>query len=225
MSDTREGAEAPSGMLCNAIHDGEAFHFSMCNPPFFESLKEAGRNPNTACGGTAAEMVCKGGELAFLKAMVDERHVARRHLLCADDVHSGKGHLRLTLDCSRSLKLRGLVHWFTSMLGKKLTMKEIRKHLHSLKVPVIRSTQFFQVQALGWHDTSSSHPDHLRWHLFLQHKQPSALILGGKRMCPSPAGSGAFHLTDTISVPISLLFCTKGRNVAMGDCVVFLRGP
>jgi 23S rRNA A1618 N6-methylase RlmF len=33
------------------LGSGERFHFCMCNPPFFESLAEANRNPNTACGG------------------------------------------------------------------------------------------------------------------------------------------------------------------------------
>jgi 23S rRNA (adenine1618-N6)-methyltransferase len=44
----------------------------MCNPPFFASLAEAGANPGTACGGTAAEMVCPGGELAFVRRMVQD---------------------------------------------------------------------------------------------------------------------------------------------------------
>lgn len=36
------------------------FAFTMCNPPFFSSLDEASGNPNTACGGTADEMVWPG---------------------------------------------------------------------------------------------------------------------------------------------------------------------
>lgn len=39
---------------------GRRFAFCMCNPPFFESMAEAGRNPSTAFGGTAAEMVYPG---------------------------------------------------------------------------------------------------------------------------------------------------------------------
>ena len=42
----------------------------MCNPPFFTSMEEAGQNPATAFEGTAAEMVCPGGELAFVMQMV-----------------------------------------------------------------------------------------------------------------------------------------------------------
>ena len=59
-----------AGILLPAIHAAETFAFSMCNPPFFGSLAEAGQNPATAFGGTAEEMVCAGGELAFLRRMV-----------------------------------------------------------------------------------------------------------------------------------------------------------
>ncbi len=36
------------------------------------SMQEANLNPNTACGGTPAEMVCPGGELAFIMRMVED---------------------------------------------------------------------------------------------------------------------------------------------------------
>ena len=42
----------------------------MCNPPFFDSLAEAGRNPRTSFGGSHEEMVTPGGELAFVRQMV-----------------------------------------------------------------------------------------------------------------------------------------------------------
>ena len=45
----------------------------MCNPPFFNSMSEACSNPGgSACGGTEAEMVYPGGELAFIMRMVDD---------------------------------------------------------------------------------------------------------------------------------------------------------
>ena len=61
-----------AGVLTPAIQEGEAFTFTMCNPPFFESMEEAGQNPATAFSGTAAEMVCPGGELAFVTRMVTD---------------------------------------------------------------------------------------------------------------------------------------------------------
>lgn len=39
------------GILLPAIHDGETFSFCMCNPPFFGTIQEAGRNPHTAYAG------------------------------------------------------------------------------------------------------------------------------------------------------------------------------
>lgn len=54
------------------MKEGEAFTFSMCNPPFFKSLEEAGQNPSTAYQGTPAEMVCEGGELAFVSQMLTD---------------------------------------------------------------------------------------------------------------------------------------------------------
>lgn len=42
----------------------------MCNPPFFDSMDKAGLNPATSFGGTAAEMVCPGGEDAFVRQMI-----------------------------------------------------------------------------------------------------------------------------------------------------------
>lgn len=59
-------------ILCPVVEAGERFAFSMCNPPFFSSLEEAGRNPATAFQGTAAEMVWPGGELAFVTKMVED---------------------------------------------------------------------------------------------------------------------------------------------------------
>jgi len=113
--------QTPGGMLLGAVGEGETFHFSMCNPPFFDTLADANQNPNTACGGTPAEMVCLGGEEAFVRAMVEE-----------------------------SATLGSQVHWYTSMVGKKSTLKEVRRLLHDRSVPVIRSTQFFQGETSRW---------------------------------------------------------------------------
>jgi len=65
-------SNAPAGVLTPAIQEGEAFTFTMCNPPFFESIEEAGQNPATAFSGTATEMACPGGELAFVTRMVTD---------------------------------------------------------------------------------------------------------------------------------------------------------
>ncbi|CAN1276452.1 U6 small nuclear RNA (adenine-(43)-N(6))-methyltransferase [Linum perenne] len=59
-------------ILLGVVKEGEKFDFCMCNPPFFESIEEAGLNPKTACGGTPEEMVCHGGEQAFVTRMIDD---------------------------------------------------------------------------------------------------------------------------------------------------------
>ncbi|KAL6494840.1 hypothetical protein OROGR_031640 [Orobanche gracilis] len=44
-------------VLFGVVKDGESFDFCMCNPPFFETMDEAGLNPKTSCGGTPEEML------------------------------------------------------------------------------------------------------------------------------------------------------------------------
>ncbi|PNW88779.1 hypothetical protein CHLRE_01g044150v5 [Chlamydomonas reinhardtii] len=110
------------GILFPAFADDEeTFAFTMCNPPFFESMAEAARNPNTAFGGTAAEMVCPGGELAFVLQMVAE-----------------------------SEELQDRVHWFTTMVGKKDTLKAVKKELHSRHITQLRTTELAQGKTSRW---------------------------------------------------------------------------
>lgn len=120
-SQPMDSANLNQGILLPAVHDGESFAFCMCNPPFFQTLQEAGRNPHTAYGGTPEEMVCPGGELAFVTQMVQD-----------------------------SIKLKGQVHWYTSMLGKKATLKQIRLLLHNSKVTALRTTEFVQGRTSRW---------------------------------------------------------------------------
>lgn len=66
-----EGYNGPP-ILLGVVKTDEKFDFCMCNPPFFETMDEAGLNPNTSCGGTPAEMVCPGGEQAFISRMIQD---------------------------------------------------------------------------------------------------------------------------------------------------------
>lgn len=59
-------------VLLGVVKDGESFDFCMCNPPFFETMEEAGLNPKTSCGGTPEEMVCSGGEHAFITRIIED---------------------------------------------------------------------------------------------------------------------------------------------------------
>ncbi len=43
-----------------------------------------------------------------------------------------------------SLSLQGQIHWYTTMVGKKGTMKALRTLLYRLGVRVLRTTEFVQ---------------------------------------------------------------------------------
>lgn len=83
----------------------EKLDFTICNPPFFTSIKEMhasvtgeGKSgkPNAVCTGAEVEMVCPGGDLGFITRIVNE-----------------------------SLILRDKVTWYSSMFGKLSSAKDI----------------------------------------------------------------------------------------------------
>lgn len=65
-------------VLLGVVKENETFDFCMSNPPFFETFEEAGLNPKTSCGGTPEEMVCNGGEQAFVTRIIEDSAVLRQ---------------------------------------------------------------------------------------------------------------------------------------------------
>lgn len=59
--------------------------------------------------------MCPGGEAAFVGAMVADSTV-----------------------------LRGRVHWYTAMLGRKASLKALRAALHRVRPTALRTTEFAQ---------------------------------------------------------------------------------
>nr|KYP50271.1 Putative methyltransferase METT10D [Cajanus cajan] len=108
-------------ILVGVVRDDEKFDFCMCNPPFFESLKEAGLNPKTSCGGTSKEMVCPGGEKAFITRIIED-----------------------------SVQLKHQFRWFTSMLGKKSNLKYLISKLWEVGVAIVKTTEFAQGRTYRW---------------------------------------------------------------------------
>ncbi|APG60243.1 23S rRNA (adenine(1618)-N(6))-methyltransferase RlmF [Christiangramia salexigens] len=99
------------------IQKGEYYQFSMCNPPFHASEKEAtkaslrklknlGKNAGSGLnfGGQASELWCNGGEALFLKRMIKE-----------------------------SVHFKSQVGWFTSLVSKKENLPKLFKQLKKLK--------------------------------------------------------------------------------------------
>jgi len=68
-------------VLLGVVRDGEKFDFCMCNPPFFETMEEAGLNPKTSFGGTP-EVVCPGGEKAFITRIIEDSVVLKESFRC-----------------------------------------------------------------------------------------------------------------------------------------------
>ncbi|KAG2308017.1 hypothetical protein Bca4012_083025 [Brassica carinata] len=108
-------------VLVGVVKESETFDFCMCNPPFFETFEEAGLNPKTSCGGTPAEMVCVGGEQAFVTRIIQDSAVLKQRF-----------------------------RWYTSMLGKKANLKLLISKLWQVGVTVVKTTEFVQGQTSRW---------------------------------------------------------------------------
>jgi len=103
------------------------FDFVMTNPPFYSSREEA-QGPRAGDGRkrtdmTIHESVYKGGEFGFISDMIQD-----------------------------SLLLRSRITWYTSMIGKKSTQKEVEKKLRAIGFPRgnFRTTQFIQGNTTRW---------------------------------------------------------------------------
>ena len=125
---TNENDSRGDSLLLPAMDEHETFAFCMCNPPFFDSdiqTEEARRrkNPGSDFGGSDAETSCPGGERAFTARLFED-----------------------------SLALRDRVHWFTTMCGKKETVKHLRRALASrdARVAAVRTTVFRQGKTARW---------------------------------------------------------------------------
>ncbi|KAG0240927.1 Methyltransferase-like protein 16 [Actinomortierella wolfii] len=110
----------------------------MCNPPFFEddddyltSLSFKQDAPAAALQATDSELKTSGGEVEFIKRMIDE---------------------------SRILQTR--IRWYTTMIGKKSTVKTIISYLRQYSIHNFTVTTFRQGRTFRWAIAWSYHPEH-----------------------------------------------------------------
>lgn len=89
------------------IPEGRELDFVMMNPPFYASKEEMRASyqgkqapPSAVCTGSENEMICAGGEVAFVSRLI-----------------------------MRSLELRQSVRWYTAMLGKLPSLQVIVQRL------------------------------------------------------------------------------------------------
>ncbi|KAK0641968.1 hypothetical protein B0T16DRAFT_420787 [Cercophora newfieldiana] len=111
----------------------ESVDFVMMNPPFYSSedemlssAKGKGHPPHSACTGAPVEMVCEGGEVAYIGRMMDE-----------------------------SLVFRDRVQWYTAMVGKASSIEALVDRLRENRIDNFAVTEFIQGNktrrwALGW---------------------------------------------------------------------------
>ena len=111
----------------NIINPNDKFDFTMCNPPFHSSAKEALKGTNRKnknlnikddtlnFGGMANELWCKNGEAAFIKKMIKQSIIYKHNVL-----------------------------WFTTLVSKKDNLKDIQKQLSKLKPFEVKIVEMIQ---------------------------------------------------------------------------------
>lgn len=113
------------------IQPDEYYHFSMCNPPFHASQKEAELSMLTKTrnlkiktqlnfGGKSNELWCKGGELEFIKQMIIE-----------------------------SVDYKNQVGWFTTLVSKKDNLSSIYGELKKNNIVNVKTVLMGQGQKIS----------------------------------------------------------------------------
>ena len=80
----------PNDMMLQQLTSGILYNFSMCNPPFFDSenpetksrtdKRHAPRCPDKGGSSSLSEIAFKGGEIQFIKKMIDESEVIKANV-------------------------------------------------------------------------------------------------------------------------------------------------
>ena len=122
----------PENIFTGIIKADEFYNFTLCNPPFHKSLKDAMQGNKRKIqnltkqkitknslnfGGQNSEIWCKGGEISFIANMIKESFVFKNNVL-----------------------------WFTTLVSKKENLPLIYKTLKDLKVSEVKTIEMFQGQ-------------------------------------------------------------------------------
>lgn len=121
----------PSALQCfrGIIRPGERFDLTMCNPPFHGSAAEAAEGTQRKLrnlgvkkkalnfGGKANELWCEGGELAFIRRMIQE-----------------------------SAGFSSACGWFTTLVSKSAHLPKLEQALHRAKAAHVKIMDMAQGQ-------------------------------------------------------------------------------
>jgi 23S rRNA (adenine1618-N6)-methyltransferase len=122
--------DEPENIFRGVIESKDAFHVTMCNPPFHSSMAQAnkgtqrkwanlgkGHSQKLNFGGQNAELWCPGGEIKFVARMVEQ-----------------------------SLEFAGQCLWFTSLVSKKDNLQPLGRILARARVADFRVVEMAQGQ-------------------------------------------------------------------------------
>ena len=124
----------PENIFTGIIKADEFYDFTLCNPPFHKSLKDAMDGNKRKVqnltkqktiknalnfGGKNNELWCKGGEIAFITNMIKE-----------------------------SFEFKNNVLWFTTLVSKKENLPLIYKKLEEIKVSEMKTIDMSQGQKI-----------------------------------------------------------------------------
>ncbi len=124
----------PENIFTGIINKDDFFDFTLCNPPFHKSLKDAREGNKRKVqnltkektaknalnfGGKNNELWCKGGEITFIKNMIKE-----------------------------SLEFKNNSLWFTTLVSKKENLPFIYKALEDIKAVEIKTIDMSQGQKI-----------------------------------------------------------------------------
>ncbi|RZK06988.1 MAG: 23S rRNA (adenine(1618)-N(6))-methyltransferase RlmF [Flavobacterium sp.] len=140
-----------ANVFTGLIKSYECFDFTVCNPPFHASLKDAeagtlrklrnlhgkkGSAPVLNFGGQNAELWCEGGEAAFVRKMIEQSAVFSKNVL-----------------------------WFTTLISKKENLPKaysLLKYLNAVEVKTVNMSQGQKVsRILVW--TFLSKEEQVAW--------------------------------------------------------------
>ncbi len=120
----------PENIFRGVIQPKDAFHLTMCNPPFHKSIEQAnkgtqrkwsnlgkGRSKKLNFGGQNAELWCPGGEIKFIARMVEQ-----------------------------SMEFADQCLWCSSLVSKKDNLQPLTKILRKAKVADFKVVEMAQGQ-------------------------------------------------------------------------------
>ncbi|MBB6273191.1 23S rRNA (adenine1618-N6)-methyltransferase [Pedobacter cryoconitis] len=123
---------APANIFKGIVKPGELFDITLCNPPFHTSAEEAqmgsqrkvrnlgkqkGREVVLNFGGQSSELWCKGGEVEFIRKMIEE-----------------------------SAQIAKQCVWFTSLVSKSAHLSTVYYALDKVGVKGVRTVEMAQGQ-------------------------------------------------------------------------------